>query len=261
MFAIAHALHELIEGRKVTSIDGDELLSVLTQTVSFQGVTGLVAFQDASSDRSRMFHGDRTAGIRYDVRNFAASELRIVGSWTPCAACSFDDRWAPNGAPMTYSTADGSRPFDGSEVALLARLTDERVDFGEDAKDMACAALLAISHANARDGSLVPQLSSIRSNFRVSARVVDIQATAKGAVNGYREAQSANVDGIVDGASSNTNVFMAQLGSLDALPQVRALPSTGNSPFPCLPTSYTPSSLVLTRHLLSSHVPCPPPTR
>ena len=49
VYALAHALHDLIEGRGVSRIDGDELRAALTQRVAFMGVTGYVDFVDASS--------------------------------------------------------------------------------------------------------------------------------------------------------------------------------------------------------------------
>ena len=207
---------------QVSEIDGDALFDALTKRVSFGGVTGLVEFNDASSHPTRLYDGDRTVGIRYDVRNYGAHPggLQIVGSWTPCDACTFADRWAPNGVALTYSTSDNARPFDGTEIALLTRLTDERVELGDDASDMACAALLAVRHANERNGRIVPQLEKVRRDFRLSARLADIQTTAKSAVDAYRDAKSAAVDGIVDGGASSTNIFLAQLGSLDRMPQV-----------------------------------------
>ena len=70
--------------------------------------------------------------------------------------------------------------------------------------------------------SIIPQLVDVRPHFRVSARLIDIHTSAQTATAGYRGAQAANVDGIVDGGSSETNVLLAQLGSLDLMPQVRA---------------------------------------
>ena len=67
VFALAKALHVLIEGHRVVTINGDDLMAALTQNVSFVGVTGQVEFQDASSDPDRHLHGDRIGSV-YDVR-------------------------------------------------------------------------------------------------------------------------------------------------------------------------------------------------
>ena len=49
VFAIAHALHILIEGRRVDAIEGDALMQTLLNDVSFEGVTGRVAFYSGSA--------------------------------------------------------------------------------------------------------------------------------------------------------------------------------------------------------------------
>ena len=64
---------------------------------------------------------------------------------------------------LTFSNADGTQPLDGAEVAVLARLNS--ADMGEALR--ACAALLAVRHANARDGSIVSDLGAISSHFRM----------------------------------------------------------------------------------------------
>jgi ABC-type branched-subunit amino acid transport system substrate-binding protein len=137
-FALAHALHHLIEVQNASAIDGDALLEALVQQVSFDGVTGPVAFRDAASHPTRFEHGDRL-GTSYDVRNYhsnalcsvfgsnhqhaapcllaahavapiSALDLRTrsglvtVGQWTPCTGCSFADEWVPNGESLIYST-------------------------------------------------------------------------------------------------------------------------------------------------------------
>ena len=87
-FAVAHALHDLVEVQNRTEIVGSELLDTLIKRVSFEGVTGRVAFYDASSDPGRLYHGDRRVGFSYTLLNYedVANGLIAVGSWTPCAA-------------------------------------------------------------------------------------------------------------------------------------------------------------------------------
>ena len=62
VFAIAHALHDLIEVQNRTEIVGSELLETLIKRVRFEGVTGLIDFHDASADPDRLYHGDRRVG-------------------------------------------------------------------------------------------------------------------------------------------------------------------------------------------------------
>ena len=59
IFAIAHALHDLIEVQNRTAIVGSELLDALITRVQFGGLTGLVDFYDASDDPNRLYNGDR----------------------------------------------------------------------------------------------------------------------------------------------------------------------------------------------------------
>jgi hypothetical protein len=93
-FAIAHALHHLVEVQKRTEIVGSELLDTLIKEVRFEGVTGLVDFYDASADPERLYHGDRRVGISLVLYNYNAHGVGTVpvGSWTPCTsnivACS-----------------------------------------------------------------------------------------------------------------------------------------------------------------------------
>eukprot|EP00966_Prymnesium_polylepis_P265740 6138940-Prymnesium_polylepis.1 len=87
VFAIAHALHNLLELRNRTQIVGSELLDTLLTNVSFEGLTGLVDFYDASNDTDRWYQGDRRVGFSYSLLNYAdnTSWPLTVGSWTPCA--------------------------------------------------------------------------------------------------------------------------------------------------------------------------------
>ena len=115
VFALAHALHDLLEARHRTQIVGAELYETLIQKVRFDGVSGLVDFHDASADPDRRNHGDRLVGVRENVFNYKANEegFVVVGMWVPAATESsrWADRWSPAaGVGLTYSTADNSRP-------------------------------------------------------------------------------------------------------------------------------------------------------
>ena len=115
-YAIAYALHDLIEIQNKTEVVGSELLDALTSRVRFEGVTGIVDFYDASGDSDRLYHGDRRVGVSYELHNFKDTVQRLVwvGSWTPCSSggsCSWSERWQPApDAHLTFSTADNSQP-------------------------------------------------------------------------------------------------------------------------------------------------------
>ena len=65
VFAVAHALHDLLEVQNRTAVVGSELLDTLITRVRFEGVTGLVDFYDASADPDRLYQGDRRVGLAY----------------------------------------------------------------------------------------------------------------------------------------------------------------------------------------------------
>eukprot|EP00966_Prymnesium_polylepis_P069389 1612844-Prymnesium_polylepis.1 len=109
VFAVAHALHELIEVQQRPQIVGSELLGALLTRVRFEGVTGMISFDDPT------YQGDRRVGLRYSFLNLAdiTQGLVEVGRWSPCAStnqCQLVDRWSSNGQPFTYPTPNNTRP-------------------------------------------------------------------------------------------------------------------------------------------------------
>eukprot|EP00966_Prymnesium_polylepis_P135723 3137433-Prymnesium_polylepis.1 len=77
-FAIAHALHDLVEVRNRTEVVGSELLEALIKRVAFEGVTGLVDFYDASAVPDRLYHGDRRVGFSYVLLNYVDNTQGLV---------------------------------------------------------------------------------------------------------------------------------------------------------------------------------------
>eukprot|EP00966_Prymnesium_polylepis_P107217 2482598-Prymnesium_polylepis.1 len=73
VFAIAHALHDLIEVQNRTELVGSELRDTLVKRVQFVGATGEVDFYDASADPDRLYEGDRRVGVAYSLLNFVDS--------------------------------------------------------------------------------------------------------------------------------------------------------------------------------------------
>ena len=114
VYAMAHALHEVINVRNRTEVVGSELLAALIERVRFDGVTGLVEFHDASAEPSREGHGDRQVGVSYTLFNHIGDSRGLValGLWSPCAvpSCDWLERWRPtHGTVLTYSTSDNRR--------------------------------------------------------------------------------------------------------------------------------------------------------
>eukprot|EP00966_Prymnesium_polylepis_P070592 1640430-Prymnesium_polylepis.1 len=130
VFAIAHALHHLIELEESGEIVGHELLETLINQVHFEGVTGMVAFHDASDDPNRQSHGDRRTGVTCVLLNYKDNTqgLTQVGSWTPCttSSCSWFQRWTPAiGEVLTFSTADNHQPQQAAICSYGEVLTHE----------------------------------------------------------------------------------------------------------------------------------------
>ena len=115
VFAVAHALHDMIEVQNKTSIEGSQLLNTLIKRVRFEGVTGAIAFHDSAGHPDRTHHGDRREGFSYQAFNFVSGGLKWLGSWTPCRLseeCSWEDRWTESpSVGLTFSTPDNSRPI------------------------------------------------------------------------------------------------------------------------------------------------------
>jgi hypothetical protein len=110
-YAIAHALHYLIENLNVTSIVGSELYAALINNVSFPGVTGTIELFDGSANPDRLYHGDRRVGIAYDVLNYQSGSIGLtrVARWIPGAA-TYSGRWFPDATPAAFVFSTGSTP-------------------------------------------------------------------------------------------------------------------------------------------------------
>jgi hypothetical protein len=115
VFAVAHALHELLNVQNRSKVDSGELLGTLLNQVRFNGLTGPVDFHDASGSPDRMYHGDRRMAASYDVMNYADNTQGYVtvGAWSTCGSvsCTWSEMWQPNeNIGLTFSTSDNSRP-------------------------------------------------------------------------------------------------------------------------------------------------------
>jgi hypothetical protein len=115
VFAIAHALHDLLYVQNRSQVVGSELLETLLKRVRFEGVTGLVDFFDASSEEDRLYNGDRRVGFSLELQNFGRSPqdwvgVGILSQCTGIEGCGWSDRWHPSGVDLTFSTADNNKP-------------------------------------------------------------------------------------------------------------------------------------------------------
>ena len=129
LYAVAHALHHLIEVQRLRpTFNGSDLRAALVGAVRFEGATGLVDLYDAteqqglaqgsasaengaaaanettgnattstaattSATASMYAHGDRTVGVSYTLLNYAddSEGLRVVGEWRSCDVQADDE--------------------------------------------------------------------------------------------------------------------------------------------------------------------------
>jgi hypothetical protein len=165
VFAVAHALHHLIEDQHKPAIVGSELLEALATQVGFNGITGLVDFHDASADPQRRHHGDRRVGFHCTLVNYVDNTQGLVpvGQWTPCSggeACSWAERWQSNGRPLTYSTADNRRPPETASCTAYGTILSEQgtcvcdSGFEFDTRSEGCILCLAGRDSRREDASL-----------------------------------------------------------------------------------------------------------
>ena len=120
VYAIARAIHQLVEVEGKSTILGAELRSTLIDFVSFEGVTGTVDFHDGSAHPDLLYNGDRRVGVQYRLLNYQSfvTGLVEVGRWSSQAgnsswASRFTATTAAGGSAveLIYSTADNSKPI------------------------------------------------------------------------------------------------------------------------------------------------------
>ena len=101
VYAVAYAVHSLVEDPNVEHIDGNALMAALLN-VRFEGVTGNISF---STEPATL--GDRAEGLVYDVMNVNAS-----GAWVKLGTWSQERSFAGNGQTLTRPTSDNRKPPD-----------------------------------------------------------------------------------------------------------------------------------------------------
>ena len=85
---------------------------------------------------------------------------------------------------------------------------------------MACACLLAVTHVNQRDASVVPALQSLMFNVSINSTIHDTGGIEFDGLLGYRNARLAGASAIVGPARSAVSIPVALQGALDDVPNV-----------------------------------------
>ena len=111
------------------------------------------------------------------------------------------------------------------KVALLLRLTDSRSNsnLGDFWISVGCLAILGVNDFNARNNSVVPELAGgnlSSSSLQMSKVIFDTTSVGKGGIKAYRNALAASAHGVVGAARSAASTPVANLGSIDKIPQI-----------------------------------------
>ena len=106
-------------------------------------------------------------------------------------------------------------------LALLLRLTSGGVTLGPTLSAISCAATLAVKHANARNGSIVPALA----NLPAAAPLIhplfyDTESVEQGGLAAYRSAYNAGAAAIVGPARSAVSTTVSLLSAIDDIPTI-----------------------------------------
>ena len=109
-------------------------------------------------------------------------------------------------------------------LGMLMRITDGGVPLGTTWEAITCAALLAVQHANARDGRIVAALSGLPSSDRLDLQysIFDTGSTPASALQAYQSAKGDGAHAILGPAKSTTSeaVALHAGANMDALTQL-----------------------------------------
>lgn len=230
-YALAHALHDLVEVQGRMEVTGEELYRTLIHRVRFEGVTGTVAFSGAAEDE-----GDRLYSAGYTVKNYrnSSAQSALFGYWRPCdhsanRSCTFDSQWEEVSPPV-FSTSDNSLPLDASyassDIVLVLGIVGVSYEFVSDSFSWLQAtnyfgADLARRTVNA-DKTLLPGRNisffavDTRCSSSLSFTAVEIatQQLQRGLASGTR------MVGFLGAQCSSACRTVASYGALAKIPQV-----------------------------------------
>ena len=131
-YALARAIHIIVEDMKQPTVDRNVLTAVLAVNVSFIGVTGNVSFRQGDVNTGYGY-GDRLHDFKFNVLNYrpgvkpSRGSFVSVGTWfegkgfVPCQSTS---------CAIRYSTADNSQPTDTPSPIYITMDVGLRVYLG-----------------------------------------------------------------------------------------------------------------------------------
>ena len=105
-------------------------------------------------------------------------------------------------------------------IGVLFRLSSTGVDLGDYWHAVGCCARLALRHINSQDGSVVTDLSSGSSSWRLRSISYDTGSDPLIGYTQYRHAHGAGVHALLGAARSATNEVIGFDAALNELPQM-----------------------------------------
>ena len=100
-----------------------------------------------------------------------------------------------------------------ANLAILWRRENGGLDASWDA--VSCAAVLAVNHFNARDGSVVPEFERVPEGLQLHGMYYDAWSTASKAIIAYRNAVADGANAIVGPSRSAQVLIVSQLAAID----------------------------------------------
>ena len=97
---------------------------------------------------------------------------------------------------------------------------------------VSCAAVLAVNHFNARDGSVVPEFAGVRPGFQLRGLYYDAWSIEATAIIAYRKAVADGAHSIVGPSRSSQAVPVSQLAAIDEVMIVSPWASSPTLSFP-----------------------------
>ena len=97
---------------------------------------------------------------------------------------------------------------------------------------VSCAAVLAVNHFNARNGSIVPEFAVVPPGFQLHGLYYDAWSTEAMAIIAYRKATADGADSIVGPSRSSQSVIVSQLAAIDEVMIVSPWASSPKLSFP-----------------------------
>ena len=122
-YALARAMHQVLYVEGKTSFNGNDIMRVILNNVSFRGVTGNISFSQGYGGHESYAQGDRRTDAFYRIINYHVCYNNVTGVDYPCQktigtlntdtgfkAC--DPTYFGDCDAVQYNTKDNSKPLD-----------------------------------------------------------------------------------------------------------------------------------------------------